>query len=271
VLGVNTYGNPPRGRLVAGRFLGPEDDGQAVMTIPYLPELEAHGVTVGSQITVRMRNRTETYEVVGIVASNTASGPIPFSLNDSALQVPLDMMPRQDVPFDFLIVDAQPDAVREVTATIGAVPGIFVFDVAIFDSIISRLMNQFAALPLLVAGLSLFAASALIATTVALATMERRRQIAILKAIGVSRWQALGQLLVENSLIGIAGGVISLLPTLLVLALVPALTQGLVHMPLPGDLVALMLAVAVLVTILATLITAWPAATEKPLTALRYE
>jgi len=42
-------------------------------------------------------------------------------------------------------------------------------------------------------------------------------------------------------------------------------------MPLPGDLVALMLAVAVLVTILATLITAWPAATEKPLTALRYE
>ncbi len=271
VLGVNAHGNPPRGTLVAGRFLTPEDDGQAVMTIPYLPELEAHGVTVGSQITLRMRNQTVTFEVVGIVAPQATNSLIPFSLNDSALQIPLDMMPRQDVPFDFLIVDVQPEAVREVMATVGAIPGVFVFDVALFDSIISRLMNQMAALPLLVAGLSLFAASALIATTVALATMERRRQIAILKAIGVSRWQALGQLLAENSLIGIAGGVISLLPTLLILALVPALTQGLVHMPLPGDLVALMLALAVLVTILATLITAWPAATEKPLTALRYE
>lgn len=271
VLGVNTYGNPPRGQLVAGRFIGPEDAGQAVITIPYLPELEAHGVTIGSQITLRIGGRVQDFEVVGIVAPGPSTGLIPFSLNDSALQVPLDMMPRQNIPFDFVIVDVQPEAVREVMAAVGAIPGVFIFDVAIFDSIISRLMNQMAALPLLVAGLSLFAASALIATTVALATMERRRQIAILKAIGVSRWQALGQLLAENSLVGIAGGVISLLPTLLILALVPALTEGIVHMPLPTDLVILMLALAVLVTIAATLITAWPAATEKPLNALRYE
>jgi ABC-type antimicrobial peptide transport system permease subunit len=93
----------------------------------------------------------------------------------------------------------------------------------------------------------------------------------MLKAIGVSRWQALGQLLAENGIIGITGGIISLLPSLLILLLVPTLTQGIVTMPIPVDLVLLMLALSVLITIGATLVTAWGASGEKPLVALRYE
>ncbi len=272
VLGVNVYGSPARGELVEGRFLGPEDAGHDRIVIPSLPELEAAGVHVGSTFTFRMGSTSRTFEVVGIVAPDLTTSLIPVSLNDYALQIPLDRVPRQEaLPFDLIIVDAKPEAVNEVMAAIGAVPGVFVFDVTIFDSMLSRLLNQMAALPLLVAGLSLFAAAALIATTVALATMERRRQIAILKAIGVSREQALGQLLIENGVVGIAGGALSLLPTLLILALVPSLTYGIIRLPLPLDLVLLMLALSVLVTLLATLVTAWSASGEKPLNALRYE
>ncbi len=272
LLGVEAHGDLPRGALVEGRFLGPEDAGQPHLVIPYLPELEAHGVHVGSHFTFRLGRGQQTFEVVGIVAPDTGAGLIPFSLNDYAMQAPLDMLGANSaIPFDFVIADVEPEAVNEVMATIGAVPGLFVFDVTIFDSMISRLLYQLAALPLLVAGLSLFAATALIATTVALATLERRRQIAMLKAIGVSRWQALGQLLAENGLIGVVGGVVSLLPTLLILALVPSLTQGLVRLPLPVDLVLLMLALSVVITIAATMVTAWSTSGEKPLAVLRYE
>jgi putative ABC transport system permease protein len=155
--------------------------------------------------------------------------------------------------------------------SVGAVTGVFVFDIGVFDSIIGRLLNQMAALPLLVTGLSLFAAAVLIASTVSLATLERRRQIGILKALGVKRQQALNQLLIENALVGAVGGFVSLLPTILIIQAVPALTQGLVNLPLPMDLVVILFGLAVGITIGATLLTAWAASGEKPLSALRYE
>ncbi len=271
LMGVRVHGEPQRGTLVAGRYLTAEDAGQPLITIPYLPEWDVYGVGVGSTFTYFERNGGQrTYEVVGVVAPPPDAGLIPFSLNDSAVQAPLEMVPS-GVPFDLTIVDARPDAVNEVMAAVAAVPGVFVFDISLFDSMLNRLAEQMAALPLLVAVLSLFASAALIATTVALATMERQRQIAMLKAIGVSRWQVLGQLLVENGIVGVVGGLLSLAPTLLILGLIPTLTMGVIRLPVPWDLVALMLALAILVTIGATLVTAWGASGEKPLVALRHE
>src|SRR5260221_12654286 len=166
--------------------------------------------------------RERTFEVVGIAEPDARTGLIPFSLSDSAVQAPIDSVPRT-IPFDMIIANVNPTSINDVMGSIGSVPGVFVFDVSVFDSIINRLLTQMSALPLLVAGLSLFAATTLIATTVSLATLERRRQIAILKAIGVTRSQALNQLLIENARVGAAGGLISPLPTFLVLALGPGL------------------------------------------------
>ncbi len=273
LLGINVYGKPPRGSLLQGRFLGPDDAGKANIVVPYLPELDALGVKVGSKLSYSRGGSSSSqriFEVVGIVAPDTSAGVIPFSLSDSAIQVPLDMV-DSSTPFDFIIADVKPEALNDVMGAVAIVPGVFVFDVGIFDSLISRMLNQLAALPLLVAGLSLFAASALIATTVSLATMERRQQIGMLKAIGVGRWQVLGQILIENGIVGIVGGLISLLPTVLILLAVPALTQGIVRLPAPADLMIAMLVLSLLITLVATLLTAWTASGEKPLNVLRYE
>jgi ABC-type antimicrobial peptide transport system permease subunit len=270
LVGMKVHGDPPHGELAAGRFLTAEDAGHYRIVIPYRPELEAMGVKIGSIFTYQISRRYQDFEVVGMVAPGVQSGFIPFSLNDSAVQAPLDVLPKS-APFDFIIANVEKASVNDAMASVGAVPGVFVFDIGVFDSIISRLMNQMAALPLLVAGLSLFAATVLIATTVSLATMERRRQIGILKALGVKRRQALNQLLIENGIVGIVGGVISIAPTLLIIELVPALTENLVRLPVPTDLIALMLALAISITLLATLLTAWGASGEHPLNALRYE
>jgi putative ABC transport system permease protein len=92
-----------------------------------------------------------------------------------------------------------------------------------------------------------------------------------LKALGVKRQQALNHLLIENAIVGAVGGIISLLPTILIIQVVPALTQGLVRLPLPVDLVVILFGLAVGITMGATLLTAWSASGEKPLNALRYE
>jgi ABC-type antimicrobial peptide transport system permease subunit len=81
----------------------------------------------------------------------------------------------------------------------------------------------------------------------------------------------LAQLLIENGLVGLMGGFISILPTLLILAAVPALTEGIVRLPVPADLIGLMLALSVGITLGATMLTAYSAASEPPLSVLRYE
>src|SRR5262249_53479709 len=197
-------------------------------------------VKIGSKFTYRLNNQSHDFEVVGMIAPDERAGLIPFSLGDSAVQAPIDVAPRV-APFDVIIANVQPDLLNDVMGSVGAVPGTFVFDTTLFDTIINRILSQMAAIPLLVEALSLFAASVLIATTVSLATLERRRQIAILKAMGVTRNQALNQILIENAIIGLAGGLISLVPTLLIFALVPPLTENIVQLPVPVDLIVTML------------------------------
>src|SRR5258708_9332768 len=138
--------------------------------------------------TYRINGQERDFEVVGMVDPDPRLGLIPFSLGDSAVQVPIDAA-KATLSFDIMIATVKPPLVNSVMAAVGASPGVFVFDLSIFDTIVSRLLSQLAALPLLVAGLSLFAAAGLIATTVSLPPMERRRQLAVLKAIGITPHQ----------------------------------------------------------------------------------
>jgi len=270
LLGTSVHGNPPRGTILAGRFLNASDSGQYHVVIPQTTELTALGVQLGSTLTYRIGSGEHDFTVVGIVSPDARSSLIPISLGDSAIQVPINVVNRS-FPFDPIIANIAPQSVNSAMASVGAIPGVLVFDLSFFDSIINRLLSQAVALPLLVAVFSLFAAGVLIATTVSLATLERRRQIAVLKAIGVTRQQTLNQILIENAIVGFAGGAISLVPTLLIFVVVPVLTQNLVQLPVPVDLIVIMLTLSIVITLFATLLTAWSASSEKPLAALRYE
>ncbi len=58
------------------------------------------------------------------------------------------------------------------------------------------------------AWLALVAGTAIIANTVALATQERRRQIGVMKAVGLKGRRVLVMLMIENGLIGLIAGLI---------------------------------------------------------------
>ena len=145
----------------------------------------------------------------------------------------------------------------------------FVFEVAGFPDQLSELLKQFRTFPLVLSGLALLAAVVIVANAVALSTMERRKEIGLLKSMGAkARWVVV-QLVVENSLLGLTGGAIGLALAFAVLFAMTSLL-GIDFVFSPAIIVGV-LALSVVLTSSVTLFSAVPAARERPLDILRGE
>src|SRR5258708_15368167 len=103
----------------------------------------------------------------------------------------------------FTIASVDDAHLNQVLVNLTSLPGIFAFDVGFFETLIKRLLNEFTAIPTIVAVLSLFAGAVIIANTVALSTLERRRQVGVMKAIGLKGQRVLAQMVLENGIIGL--------------------------------------------------------------------
>jgi predicted lysophospholipase L1 biosynthesis ABC-type transport system permease subunit len=137
---------------------------------------------------------------------------------------------------------------------------------AIVDQIVSNLVNLLVAL----ASLALFAGIIIIANAVALAMLERRREIGILKSVGHTSTSVLAQVLVENGTIGAIAGIAGMLLVTVATALLGVYVLQ-TDLSVGGPIVA---AVAVGVTLLTTAtaaLVAWGPTRARPLDVLRYE
>src|SRR6202011_4180588 len=86
-----------------------------------------------------------------------------------------------------------------------AAPRVYILDVADFATIVQQILQNLVILMVALASLSVLAGIVIIANTVALAMLERRREIGILKAVGHSSRSVLAQVLVENAVVGALG------------------------------------------------------------------
>jgi len=160
-----------------------------------------------------------------------------------------------------------------VLQRVADVPGTVAFELGALTQLVENLIEQLEAIPTLVAWLALVAGTAIIANTVALATQERRRQIGVMKAVGLKGRRVLGMLIIENGLIGLLAGLIGvgvgfLLTVVVVLASEsPGELRDVIDVETMGWLLLMSIAVAVGAAILS----AWNAAAEKPMNVLRYE
>jgi putative ABC transport system permease protein len=153
------------------------------------------------------------------------------------------------------------------------IPFVFALDISFIDSLLTRLINQFSAIPTIVGLLSLLAAAVSMANTVSLATLERRRQIGILKAVGLKGRRVLWVMLLENTLVGLLGGVLGIGVSALGVAIMTALGQG-DAIPIPRDAVPAALALigaSVLIAWVSTFLSARVAVQERVANVLRYE
>ena len=153
-----------------------------------------------------------------------------------------------------------------------AIPGtITLGDAAAINGLATILNNIIEAVEA-VASLAMLAGLILIADTVALAMLERRREIGILKAIGHTSRGVLGMVLVENGVLGAAGAFAALLVvSLTAAALSQATFQSAGTDGAPAGLVIGLAAATTGVCMLVAGAVAWGATRERPIEVLRYE
>ncbi len=169
--------------------------------------------------------------------------------------------------------DADDEAIDRVKAAVTRVPGVLAFELSAITQLLENLIEQLKAIPTLVAWLALLAGTAIIANTVALATQERRRQIGVMKAVGLKGRRVLTMLVIENGLIGLIAGLIGVSVGFVVTVVLVLATQNpdqlreTIQFSTMGWLILMSIAVA----IGAAALSAWRAAAEKPMNVLRYE
>jgi len=266
VQGRDTDNPNPISGIVAGRGLTPEDRGRAVIVAPEGELTDQLGLTVGTVITLREDGRNQDFEVVGISAAPT------LGFNTGAFYVPPDSL-NASPDFSFFVVQTEPDKLNEVLLALTANPLNFTIDISFIDGLLKRFIDQFSAIPTVVGLLSLLAAAVTMANTVSLATLERRRQIGILKAVGLKGNRVLGVMLLENTLIGLLGGVLGIGLSALGVAIATQLGVG-EAIPIPRDALPVAIALIVASVVIAwvsTFLSARPAIAERVTHILRYE
>ena len=265
------------GPLIAGRDLLPEDRGKNVIVMSEqtalgslmngFDSLESIGVSVGSKVAMRVQGQNMVFEVVGIVGS--ANGLTP---NIAGAFLPPDV-PGITQNYLINIVQVEPDKINQFLTNMSAMPLVFALDVSFLDGLLKRLVDQLSAVPIVVGLLSLLAAAVIMANTVSLTVLERRRQIGILKALGLKRRRVLWVMLLENTVIGLLGGLMGIGVSALGVSIMTLLGAG-SAIPIPNDarlLTVGLLIASVVIAWVATLLSARVATSERVTQILRYE
>ena len=252
-------------RVVTGRDLALADKGEKVMAVAE-DFAQTQSIDIGSTVTLQTPAGRQTFTVVGILQSTgqVSFGKmfIPPGNEDGA---------RPSVQFNILQVDAA--HLNGVLLKLSENPLVFAFDISFIDGLLKRLIDQFSALPTVVGLLSLFAAAVAMANTVSLQTLERRRQIGVLKAVGLKGRRVLWIMLLENTLIGLLGGLIGIGVSALGVAIMTWIGQG-DAIPIPREAVPVAIALviaSVLIAWTATFLSARVAVREQVANVLRYE
>jgi putative ABC transport system permease protein len=239
------------------------------------------GFHLGDRVDVVLMNGRETYTLVGIIG---------FGENDSLLGATLagwDLATAQWALDKVGLVDevdvhAEPgvsatelrDRIADVLPQdVEASTG----DQVAADSVaaVRDAMGVFTTVLLVFAGISLLVGSFVIWNTFNVLVAQRRREVALMRAVGATRRQVLGGVLVEAGLVGTVSGVLGLFLGVGLAAGIRALLSLIgVEMPTTSPAVELRtvvvaMLVGVLVTMVAAVTPAWAATRVAPMEALR--
>lgn len=254
--------------VVEGRNLTLADRAQAFI-VGSKDNADLLGIRVGSVLTYNVGGRTVDFTVVGLTGGNTTNNLF------GAVRV---VIPPQAAPLNPFIslfaLDVAEEGVNETLARLSAIriPPTFAIDVTFIDSLITRFIAQFSALPTIVGVLSLGAAAVIMANTVALSILERRRQIGVLKAVGLKSGRVLRVLLLETGIISLVSAILGVGLSALGMGLVTSFTGTPLPIPTNARLaVVLLVGLALLIGWGATFISANVAVRERVMNVLRYE
>jgi putative ABC transport system permease protein len=254
--------------IVEGRNLTDADRGQLVAVAP-ADSAAVIGARVGSTITYAVSGRYYTFEIVGLAGAGAGGG----FFGAGGVNIPPESIASPPL-FTFYSFDVGAEGVNRALLALSSIriPPTFALDVTFLDALVSRLINQFAAIPTVVALLALLSSAIIMANTVALAVLERRRQIGVLKALGLKGRDALTVLLIETSLITLTSALLGLALSGAVLWGFSQIAQTPIPLPARSLWVALgMIGLALLIGAVSALFSGSLATRERVMNVLRYE
>src|SRR6202035_3604876 len=104
------------------------------------------------------------------------------------------------------------DKVGKAVGTISKIaPNAAVYNLANIGDFINKILNDMLLTLIAIASLSLLAGIIIIANAVALAMLERRRELGILKSVGYTSRSILSEVLIENGIVGAVGAITAML------------------------------------------------------------
>lgn len=227
------------------------------------------GIKPGSRLVYADGRLRVPFTVVGIADSNNFM-VMAESVADLAYLQKAGLATPSPSHNAVVFLDIKSSAVKADVAKLrSTVPGGFVLDLDSFLEF-TKIIDKLALFPEIIAALSLFAGAVIIANTVALAMLERRRELGVMKAVGAKRRTILQFLFVENAIVGFLGAAAGVGLAMLATYLV---NENLFKFPTTYDwtTIGALVLLGMILAVVASSLTALPASSEKPMSVLRYE
>ena len=264
-------GNLPMITIKNGRNLKALDAGTNHILIGSSLESAPIHLRVNDSIVVQSEdgNVTKILKIVGFYDDSIQANNANFAgvLADSSLAEQLG----GSLTLEVYSLKVDPNMLPNFKSSLSrAVPSAIILSVVDIDAIINQVLNNVVIMLTTIASLAMIAGLIIIANAVALAMLERRREIGILKSVGHTSRSVLATVLIENGLVGLLG---SLVAMLLVTGAVVALSKFVFHTDLGigANLVVLIIGATSLITMVVAAAVGWNAVRVRPLDVLRYE
>ncbi len=262
--------------LAAGQFLPADLDTPKLVLVKDFAE--AHDLAVGDRVVIRTPTGNARLTLVGLLAKEG-----PGQLNNGAFGLlPLTTAQKlfaREGEVDQLEVVAQSATPAALDALKAALQDRLGAEYAVLFPAsqgrrVAQMVEGYQTGLNIFSGIAVFVGAFLIYNAFSMTVVERTREIGMLRAIGMTRRQVLGQILIEAVVLGVAGSALGVgaglvLAQGLVRATEVFLAQEVRTLTVPPEALAASLAVGVGVTLLSVTAPAMQASRISPLEALR--
>lgn len=213
--------------------------------------------------------RLKTVTVVGVYANSESLNNVGSVLASAGTVHALSSTKIGVTTITYMKID--PAQVNHALNTLGQiVPNATVQNTADIGAYFAQQLNSIMDILVAIASLSMIAAIIIIANAVALAMLERRRELGILKSVGYTSGTVLSEVMIENGIVGAVGAFIAMLLATAATALLGSLLFNLTLSVSPLIALSLIGGSALLAMLTAALV-AWGSVRVRPLEVLRYE
>ncbi|HEU5199807.1 MAG TPA: FtsX-like permease family protein [Ktedonobacterales bacterium] len=252
-----------------GHALGSQDANTTNVLMPETSTLAPLNLKLGDQITLGGADGKTmvTVTIAGFYGFSIASATgLPIYADTSVVNTLTN-----NSPLYFYSLELPPNQADQKLQQIQkAVPSVQTFSVVDLLVAVNNLFSNIILLLSAVASLALVAGLIIIANAVALAMLERRRELGILKSVGYTSRSVLSEVLMENGVVGFTGSLLAMglvtLATVVLAKIVFRVSLG-VGAPI---VLGIVLATAAICMLIASFV-AWGATRVRPLEVLRYE